>query len=243
MSDTEQIPQPNLALVAGANDGWSPTRFAVRGLLADNAPALVGLYEAAVRVLHDERFPARKYLIAHCVREIANSLPSSFDGAVGGHVEYQALIDPIVEPWTEVGLPIGAEAAPVIVAEGDDGSTGPIIMVPEPIVRQLGKMLQAHRAVSGRRRHNATVLFHALSPDTEGDSYHLMPTINLWLQTCNWFQSRVHYNRSPEELADNALDAEFVANFERFEGLLHQMTEPFLNIANSLDEELDQANS
>lgn len=94
-----------------------------------------------------------------------------------------ALIDPIVEPWTEVGLPIGAKAAPVIVAEGDDGSTGPTIMVPEPIVRQIGKMLEAHTTVSGRRRHNATVLFHALSPDTEGDSYHLMPTINLWLQT------------------------------------------------------------
>ena len=27
-----------------------------------------------------------------------------------------------------------------------------------------------------------------------------MPTINLWLQTCNWFQSRVHYSRRPEEL-------------------------------------------
>jgi hypothetical protein len=53
----------------------------------------------------------------------------------------------------------------------------------------------------------------------------------------------VHYSRRPEELADNALDAEFVANFERFERLLHQMTQPFLNIANSLDEELDQANS
>jgi hypothetical protein len=70
-----------------------------------------------------------------------------------------------------------------------------------------------------------------------------MPTINLWLRTCNWFQRRVHYSRRPEEPADNALDTEFVANFERFEGLLHQMTEPFLNIANTLDEELDQANS
>ena len=39
------------------------------------------------------------------------------------------------------------------------------------------------------------------------------------------------------------LHGEFIANFERFEGLLHQMTEPFLNIVNILDEELDKANS
>jgi hypothetical protein len=41
----------------------------------------MGLYDAAVRMLHDERFPGRKYLIAHCVREIANSLPSFDPGS------------------------------------------------------------------------------------------------------------------------------------------------------------------
>ena len=112
-----------------------------------------------------------------------------------------------------------------------------------PIVRQIGKVLEAHTAVSGRRRQNAAVLFQALSPDTEGDAYHLMPTINLWLETCDWFQRRAHYNRRPEEPVDNALDEEFITTFERFEGLLHQMNQPFLNIVNSLDEELDQANS
>jgi len=98
MSDTEQIPQPDLAQVAGANGGWSPTRLAVRGLLERNAPALVGLYEAAVQMLRDDRFPARRHLIAHCVREIANSLPFFFNGAVAGHVEYQTLIQPIAGP-------------------------------------------------------------------------------------------------------------------------------------------------
>src|ERR1041384_1840688 len=104
MSDTEQIPQPNLALVAGVDDGWSPTRLGVRGFLADNAPALVVLYEAAVRMLYDERFPARKYLIAHCVREIANGLPWFLGGPVAAPVESPGLSEPIVEPWTEVGL-------------------------------------------------------------------------------------------------------------------------------------------
>jgi hypothetical protein len=243
MSDTEHIPQPNLPRVAVANGGWSPTRLAVRGLLEGNAPALVGLYEAAVQMLHDERFPARRHLIAHCVREIANSLPFFFDGAIVGHVEYRPLIQRIVEPWAEAGLPIGTEAAPVTVGEAEAIGAGSSIMVPGPIVRQIGKMLEAHTAVSGRRRQNAAVLFQALSPDTEGDAYHLMPTIDLWLETCDWFQRRVHHNRRPEEPADNVLHGEFIANFERFGGLLHQMTEPFLNIVNILDEELDKANS
>jgi hypothetical protein len=243
MSDTEQIPQPDLAQVAGANGGWSPTRLAVRGLLERNAPALVGLYEAAVQMLRDDRFPARRHLIAHCVREIANSLPFFFNGAVAGHVEYQTLIQPIAGPWAEAGLPIGTQAAPVAVGEGEAVIASSAITVPVPIVRQIGKVLEAHTAVSGRRRQNAAVLFQALSPDTEGDAYHLMPTINLWLETCDWFQRRAHYNRRPEEPVDNALDEEFITTFERFEGLLHQMNQPFLNIVNSLDEELDQANS
>jgi hypothetical protein len=243
MSDTKQIPQPNLACLAVADGGWSPTRLAVRGLLEGNARALVGLYEAAVQMLHVERFPARRHLIAHCVREIANSLPFFFEGAVVGHVEYRTLIHPIVERLAAAGLPIGTEAAPVIVGEGEAIGAGSAITVPGPIVRQIGKMLEAHTAVSGRRRQNAAVLFQALSPDTEGDPYHLMPTIDLWLETCDWFQRQVHHNRRPEEPADNVLDAEFIANFERFEGLLHQMTEPFLKIVDILDEELDQANS
>ena len=243
MSDTEQIPQPNLPRVAPANGSWSPTRLAVRGLLENNAPALVGLYEAAVQMLHDERFPERRHLIAHCVREIVNSLPSFFDGAVVGRVEYRTLIEPIVRPWTEAGLPVGSQAAPVVVGEGEAIGASSLIAVPEPIVRQIGKLLEAHNAVSGRRRQNAAVLFKAISPDTEGDAHHLMPTIKLWLETCNWFQTRVHYNRRPGEGVDNGLDEEFIRTFERFEGLLHQMTQPFLNIVNSLDEELDQANA
>lgn len=242
MADVEEIPQPTnqLAIAAG---GRTPTRSAVRELLEGCAPALGGLYDAAVQMLHDESFPARKHLIAHCVREIANSLPSFFDGAISGHVPYPSLIQPIVGPWLEAGLPVGAEAAPVIVGEGEPGGAALVITVPEPIVRQMGKMLEAHTAGSGRRQHNASVLFRALSPDTEGDTHHLLPTINLWLQTCDWFQRRVHYSRRAEETADNVLEPEFIANFEQFEGLLHQMTEPFLNILNTLDEELDQANS
>jgi hypothetical protein len=39
------------------------------------------------------------------------------------------------------------------------------------------------------------------------------------------------------------VDRNFVETFERFEGLLYAMVEPFLELAKSLDEDLDEANS
>jgi hypothetical protein len=243
MSLTEDIlPLPN-PLPSPLGDGWNATRIAVRQLLSASAPTLVGLYEAAIRMLHDEHFSARKHLIAHCVREIANSLPSFFDGSIQGRVEYQGLVQGIVEPWTDAGLPIGAEAVPVPVSGTSGRGDPPTIMVPPPIVRQIGRLLEVHTAVHGRRQHNAAVLFRALSPDPDGDVHHLRPTINLWLRTCDWFQERVHYNRLSGDPDNDTLEPEFIGHFEQFEGLLHSMVEPFLNIAKMLDEELDQANS
>jgi hypothetical protein len=224
-------------------DGWNATRLAIRQLLSVSAPALIGLYEAAVRMLHDEHFPARKHLIAHCVREMANSLPSFFDGAMRGRAEYEGFVQAIVQPWTDAGLPFGAEAAPVALSGTSAVGAPETIIVPRPIVLQIGKLLEAHSAVHGRRQHNAAVLFRALSPDPDGDTHHLRPIISLWLDTCDWFQARVHHNRRSDDSNNDTLESEFISHFEQFEGLLHSMVEPFLNIAKSLDEELDQANS
>lgn len=225
-----------------AGEGWTPTRVAIRKLLSVNAPTLVALYDAAVRILLDLQFPGRTHLIAHCVREIANSLPSFFDGAVKGRADYPGIVEPIVQPWVEAGLPVATEAAPMPIS-GQGGLAPLTISVPLPIARQVGRLVGVHTAAAGRREHNAVTLFRALAPDPDGDTHHLRPTINLWLDTCDWFQARVHHNRQQDlNINDNA-EAEFIRYFERFEDLLRSMTEPFLDIAKSLDEELDQANS
>lgn len=243
MSHTENILRPANPVRSPFGDGWSATRLAVRELLSVSAPSLIGLYEAAVRMLHDETFPSRKHLIAHCVREIANSLPSFFDGAMSGRADYQGLVRAIIEPWTASGLPIGEEAAPMPVSGTSAGGAPPTITVPLPIVQKIGKLLEVHTEVHGRRQHNAAVLFRALSPDPDGDTHHLRPTIKLWLDTCDRFQERVHHNRQSEYQNSETLETRFISDFEQFEGLLHSMIEHFLNIAKSLDEELDNANS
>lgn len=243
MGGIEDVLRPADLLPSYAGEGWPPTRVALRKLLSVNAPTLVPLYEAAVRMLLDVQFPGRTHLIAHCVREIGNSLPSFFDGAAKGHADYPGIVEAIVQPWLEAGLPVATEAAPVPIS-GQAGATPPAISVPLPIVRQVGRLVEVHTAVAGRREHNAVTLFRALAPDPDGDAHHLRPTINLWLDTCDWFQARVHHNRQQQDSnTDDNAEAEFIRYFERFEELLHSMTEPFLDIAKSLDEELDQANS
>lgn len=244
MSQTDEIiPGPDVAPATVRDGDWTQPRLAVRDLLARCAPELGIFYGAAVRMLHDEHFPARKHLISHCVREIANSLPYFFDGAEAGFVPYPALVEPIIAPWQAAGLPVGAEPSPAIVRASNAGPDATAITVPEPIVQQIGRVVEAHVAGVGRRQRNAVLLFQGLSPDTERDAHQLRPAITLWLETCDWFLKSVHYNRAPGNRPDNSLEPEFVAKFEQFENLLHRMTQPFLNILNSLDEDLDQANA
>ena len=110
-------------------------------------------------------------------------------------------------------------------------------------MRQIGRLVEAHTAASGRRQHNAAILFRALSFGPDEEAYHLRPIIDVWLDTRDWFQKRVHHNRQGASSSDNELEEEFIDQFEKLEGLLYSMVEPFLNIAKSLDEELDEANS
>jgi hypothetical protein len=244
MSQVEAPSLPNDQPHTPSGEGWNETRLTVRQLLFLKASPLVPLYDAAVRMLHDDQFPARQQLLAHCVREISNSLPFYFDGAITGNVDYPGLVKPLVDPWTSAGLPLGTEAPPVAVT-GQQASELATVAVPHNIVRQMGKLVEAHTNGFQRRQHNASVLFRALAPDSPGDTHHLRQTIDLWLSTCGWFVRHAHHDRRPaaDHVEGTGLDGEFVRRFERFEQLLYVMVQPFLSIAKSLDEDLEDANS
>jgi hypothetical protein len=226
--------------------GWAPERIAIRQLLTERAPPLVSLYDAAVKMLHDETFPARRYLIAHCIREIANSLPTYLgEGPTKQRrrMEYGELIKPIVEPWRSAGLPVGAETPPVALVGSERPDAGASVLVPITIVREISHLLDAYAEISGRRQRDAFLLFQALSEDQdEADASRLRPIASWWLKTCNWFVGRAHHSRRPENELTEEVDNVFVTQFESFERLLHTMVEPFLDIAKSLDEDLEQAN-
>lgn len=226
--------------------GWTSERIAIRQLLTERAPPLVSLYDAAVKMMHNEAFPARRYLIAHCIREIANSLPRYLGAGPTKQrrrMEYGELIKEIVEPWRAAGLPVGAETPPVALVGNERPDAEASVSVPFTIVRLISHLLDAYAEISERRQRDAFLLFQTLSEDQdEADASRLRPITSWWLKTCNWFVGRAHHSRRPENELTEEVDSTFVTQFESFEGLLHTMVEPFLDIAKSLDEDLEQAN-
>ena len=238
---------PDNESIYTSQEGWTRERISIRQLFLERAPPLVSLYDAAVKMLHDESFPARRYLIAHCIREIANSLPTYLGEGPAKQrrrVEYGELIKPIVEPWRAAGLPVGAETSPVALIEKERPETeSSSVSIPATIVREISRLLEAYAEISERRQRDAFLLFQALSEDQdEADASRLRPIISWWLRTCNWFVGRAHHSRRPENELTEEVDSTFVTQFESFEGLLHTMVESFLDIAKSLDEDLEQAN-
>ncbi len=220
---------------------WTPERRSVRRLLATQASPLVATYEAALVMLDDPSFPARRMLIAHCVREIMNSLPWYFEGAEKGTVSYTAL-DRIYGPWRDAGLPIGEQALPIPI-ENASPEASESVQVPGAIVHEIAKLLNDHKSANGRSRRNAEIIFQGLDPVGGPRAHYQTPTLKLWLETRDWFVKSVHHSRL--QSGDNGLelDGELYAMFGQFERVLGTLAQPFLEIVNSLDEDLVQANS
>jgi hypothetical protein len=221
---------------------WTPERLSVRRLLATNAPPLVETYVAALRMLDNPSFPSRRLLVAHCVREIANSLPEFFAGATRGRIDYKAHCDRISGPWRDAGLPVGEELLPTRIGDALPG--GPVsAQVPAAIVREVAKLLEEHERATSRVHRKAEVIFRALDPVGNTGEQYQTATLRLWIETVDWFQKNAHYNRRTSEDSIGHLDDELSHKFEQFERVLGTLAQPFLDIVNSLDEDLVQANS
>jgi len=219
---------------------WTPQRLNIRRLLKTRAPPLVDVYEAAVAMLDDTTFPARRMLIAHCVRELANSLPWYFEGAEGGQVNYSVL-DEVHEPWQDAGLPFGEQPLPMAISDASH-ETSEWVQVPGSIVLKIGKLLDDYKKANGRARRNAELIFRELDPVGGPHSNNQSPTLKLWIETRGWFVKQVHHNRSTDK-SNESVDDEFLGMFEQFERVLDALVQPFLEIARSLDEDLEEANS
>lgn len=219
---------------------WTPQRLNIRRLLKTRAPPLVDLYEAAVIMLNDVTFPARRMLIAHCVRELANSLPWYFEGAEGGQVSYSVL-DVIHKPWQDAGLPLGEQPLPMAI--GDSSREAPeSVQVPGTIVQKVGKLLDDHKKGKAKVRRNAELIFRELDPVGGPQSIYQSPTLELWLKTRGWFMEHVHDKHRSTDKSNESTDDELLSMFEQFERVLAALVQPFLEIARSLDEDLKETN-
>jgi hypothetical protein len=140
---------------------WSSMRLDIQELLQTRAAPLVELYQAAVFMAHQREFPARGALIAHCVREISNSLPSYLGAPTKQRVDYSSLVNSLLEPWRDAGLPFGNDPPPIPI---DDPRNQIVTSVPVPhhVVRKVSALLLAHEKGTATRRENAEIIFREL---------------------------------------------------------------------------------
>jgi hypothetical protein len=250
--------KPRYARLMYENDplsGFSPAtisqdrsllRQQLRELLGTRAKPLVGLYDAAIQLLENERHSARRCLVSHCVREIANSLPQYIAGAViTPRVDYALAIARIVPKWREAGLPIGRQVPPASIMDSA-GSVfaGQSALVPSEVLVEFGELLDLHERGGVTQRKRAEALFQALNEGREQNSAQLALAVSTWRETTDWFVGSAHHKRNPEEPdSDNLIDEEFVSEFQKFEQQLYVLIQPFLDIARELDNDLEEANS
>jgi hypothetical protein len=207
--------------------------------LRTHSPDLAELYQAAVKMLSMDEFPARQILVCHCVREIANRLPN-FVAAVAVSERYDATkeLGAVREQWYELGL----NEHPILARDNIDLEAMESIVVPISLFNLLNKTFSSYSQVQERNVDTAYRLFEKLSKDENRNRQVLMPLVLEWRKLVDWFVKKVHV-RGNLAVRDTTSDDEFRSQFQRFEGQLTGLASNFFEGVKTLDEILEDTNS
>jgi hypothetical protein len=218
---------------------WTTPRLEIRAWFQRRAPSLGELYEGAVIMVFDDKFPGRTRLVAHAIREIRNRLPDVIAGPrASGQVQYVNRLDKIAHEWrrarldTEGSLPAGVT----------DGQQMPSIDVPVPrgLFLSVASLLSDHLEAREKSIEAARRLFEAISPANQELRDRLRIPIQQWHEVTQWFVKRVH----DSGIQDDDVDIqEFQGRFELFETALCALLRGFYSTVEGLDEILEDANS
>ena len=199
------------------------------------APELAKLYYAAVRLLSDRHNPARVYLVAHCVREIGNSLPDHLSEVpVRKHVEYSAHLDQIASRWDKMPRP------PLDLPTSADGAAAEV-PIPLDLFRMISGLVQDHLMGTSTHRARAERVFSSLDEGMSADKAHLTSLTERWRNVVEWFVRRVHV-KTATELPPSAEVQECERQFRLFENVIYSSLHPFFVPMEKLDEILEDAN-
>lgn len=206
-------------------DPWTPERLGLRHWFCENAPTLEAPYDAAVRLLHMPDFPARRHLLSHLVREIANGLPEAVKGGRVRRFDSTKALDGLAESWLEEFPHVPSFTEP-------EAPTPPSIAVPARLVEEVSKLVRDHRSVGQTNRDKTALLMDALRPGTLELRAALDPVIREWGRVVRWFQGRTHLPRSGE-CADPD-EAELQRQFRHFEDGLRGITEGHFQVVRAI---------
>ncbi len=214
---------------------WNPRRRELREWFDRNAPALGELYQGAVLLIHEERIPGHRRLVAHAMREIGNRLPGIVGAEVRGRVQYTNRLDDLHRKWTKWG--------PERLSNGDwpalPGTTNQVA-VDVRLVHQLAGLIEDHAAARERPTEKARRLFLAAC-DGDGPHPGLGPVVEQWVGLTKWAVSKTHVPSGPNP---KDIDAEQLKEkFTLFEDTLIALLGNFYSTVEELDAILEAANS
>ena len=206
-----QSPSAETAQPSPLTSPWTAQRRRLINWLKDKAPSLAELYETAVILLEQQHLPGRSRIIAHCVREIANSLPAILAGVERTRLEYDKRVDEIALARERLGR------LPVQLPESM-GSTS----IPDPqealiqdFLNQIDELIKEHKASQAKRDLIAEQLFQANRPENRHLGDALRPILRRWIKLKEWFVGHAHDNGKTDAEYDwNDIKGRFIL-FER----------------------------
>lgn len=214
---------------------WTAQRHETYRALADRDSGLADLYQSAVSLAEEQRNAAFIRLVAHCVREIGNSLPYVISRYESHPTSYARLVTDLDRAW------VRARLDPQITGQNLPADSPGVegLLIPPEVFSCLSDLISNHRSVNVSRRNAAEAMFFQRS--SEGaDPKTIHFAVRQWLAVLDFFMGYVHHPRERTHVADVA---QFLQHFQLFENAVGSLMRGFFAPMEDLDEILAEANA
>jgi hypothetical protein len=233
MTPAQPEPLGEPATAAPTITCWTNTRVEIRSWLHRNAPSLAELYEGAVILLDDKPIPGRVRFIGHAVREIRNRLPDIISGPTKKRrLDYTNRLDDLARlPGARILVAdLGGEAAPKTTTTAID----------RKLALKIAELIQDHLTTRTKPLDSARRLFESIAPENSPQREGLIPVIQQWFNTTEWFMKNTHDSGYGD---DDFQEQELRHRFSVFETTLSALIKPFFDTLEELDAILEDANT
>lgn len=208
-----------------------PQQEKIFNWLQNISTSLAELYDASVKMIDNQNFPAKYCLISHCVREIGNRLPSALQHKKYDRLEYHILVEPIAKIWKDEGL----DKNKIVCPENLDNA----IQISYSLYRTIDELLGKHKNTNDNIRNKYCDLLRYTIPENLEQNSDLYPVVRQIKDLIGYFQKIVHAPHDEEKEID---ENEFKINFESFEHALSVLISGFYENQGKLEELTKQAN-
>lgn len=215
---------------------WTDSKDKLYQELRRYDETLADLYKHAAKTLFDNPSLANRLIIAHCVREIGNTLPVMMDeNRKTGHLDYKKFIDEI--------LAIIRQCDPDsrLIRTDDTGDQNiqaldQGVFLPTEVAEALRRLFSEHQEATSRADNSSRRLFNSLAPENIGLNEKNDLLMKQWRFLIKWFVEVTHHPRQHAQVDWN----ELARHFELFESILSSLLGEFIPVLDKLDGHLKE---